>query len=81
MPKKQVVDPDKTQLTQTTTWNSINNYPNDKIEQVIRPKIVVKDREACQHIIKCIEKEKNAESLQKQWQMAMRLKDRQRLVN
>ena len=81
MPKKQVVDPDKTQLTQTTTWNSINNHPNDKIEQVIRPKIVVKDLEACQHIIKCIEKEKNAESLQKQWQMAMRLKDRQRLVN
>lgn len=81
MPKKQIVDLEKTQSTQTTTWNSINNHPNEKIEQVIRPKIVVKDLEACQHIIKCFEKEKNAESLQKQWKMAMKLKDRQRLVN
>lgn len=81
MPRKQVVEPDKTQLPQSQAWHSINHYPKDKVEQVIRPKIVIKDRQACQHIVKCIENEQAAEQLRKQWQMALREQARQRLFS
>jgi len=62
--RSQIVDIDKTFLPNTQSWNSINTLPPEKVEQVIRPKIIVRDQEACEYIVKCIEKEKVAEELQ-----------------
>lgn len=74
----QVIDIDKTVIPNTQAWNSINTLPAEKVDQVIRPKIIVRDQEACAHIIKCIENEKVAEELQKKWKQALALNIRTR---
>ena len=45
-------DPNQTKKPNTQLWNSINNIPNHKVNMFVRPKVLVRDKEACQHIIK-----------------------------
>ena len=46
----------------------------------VRPKILQRDREACDHIIKKLEEEKVVEAIQKQWYVQERHETRARLM-
>ena len=45
----------------TQLWNSINSMPKEKLKMYVRPKIIDRDKEACEHILKKLEEEEVAE--------------------
>ncbi len=49
--KKDFKDPSKTKKPNTQLWNSITQMPKHKLEEYIRPKILIRDKQACDGII------------------------------
>ena len=41
--------------------------PKEKLKMFVRPAIIDRDREACEHIIKKMEEEEVAEAITQQW--------------
>ena len=81
--KKRTVDfkdPNQTKKPNTQLWNSINNIPKEKVQIYVRPKILLRDKEACDHIIKKLHEEEVVEAIQKQWYDQERLETRARLM-
>ena len=60
-------DPNQTKKPNTQIWNSIKSIPKEKLQMYIRPKILLRDKEACDHIVKKLEEEKMAEAIAQQW--------------
>lgn len=58
-------DPSYSKKPNTQLWNSINSIPKEKISIYMRPEVLARDREACEHIIKKMEEDKVTEALQK----------------
>ena len=73
-------DPNQTKKPNTQLWNSINNIPKEKMQMYVRPKILIRDQEACNHIIKKLEEEKVTEAINHQWYVQERQETRARLM-
>lgn len=58
-------DPNSTKKPNTQLWNSINNIPKEKLQMFVRPKILARDKQACDHIIKKVHEEQITEAIQK----------------
>lgn len=41
--------------------------PLSKVQMYVRPKILLRDKEACEHIIKKLEEEKVTEAIYRKW--------------
>ena len=73
-------DPNQSKKPNTQLWNSINNIPKEKMQIYVRPKILLRDKEACNRIIERLEEEKVTEAINKQWYVQDRLETRARLM-
>ena len=73
-------DPSKTKKPNTQLWNSITKMPKHKLEGYIRPKILIRDKQACDDIISKIKDEQIAAALQKKWFAEERHHTRARLM-
>ena len=73
-------DPNQTKKPNTQIWNSIKSIPKEKLQMYIRPKILLRDKEACEHIVKKLEEEKMAEAIAQQWYDQERQETRARLM-
>ena len=73
-------DPNQSKKPNTQIWNSIKSIPKEKLQMYIRPKILLRDKEACDHIVKKLEEEKIAEEISKQWYVEERQETRARLM-
>ena len=49
----------------TQLWNSINNIPKQKLKMYVRPKVLIRDKEACEHIIMKMQEEEVKEVIKK----------------
>ena len=47
----EIKDPANTKKPNVQLWNSITNMPVHKLEEYIRPKVLIRDKEACDGII------------------------------
>jgi len=73
-------DPNKTKKPNTQLWNSINNIPKEKLSIYVRPQILKRDKEACEHIFKKMELEQVTKVIQQQWFAQERMETRARLM-
>ena len=73
-------DPSKTKKPNTQLWNSITQMPKHKLEEYIRPKILIRDKQACEDIIEKIKNEQVATAMQKQWFIEERQSTKARLM-
>ena len=73
-------DPNQTKKPNTQLWNSINNIPKHKLQMFVRPKVLLRDKEACEHILKKLQEEEIAQEIQKQWYVQERQESRARLM-
>ena len=73
-------DPNMTKKPNTQLWNSIQNIPKEKLQMYVRPKILVRDKQACEHIVKKLQEEEVTEAIQKQWYVQERQETRARLM-
>ena len=73
-------DPSLTKKPNTQIWNSIQSLPKEKLSMFVRPKVIKRDRDACDYIIKKLEEEKVTEAINKQWFVQERLETRARLM-
>lgn len=73
-------DPNLTKKPNTQLWNSINNMPKEKLQMYVRPQILARDKQACDHIIKKMHEEEVTEAIQKQWFAQERHETRARLM-
>ena len=58
-------DPNMTKKPNTQLWNSIQNIPKEKLQMYVRPQILARDKQACDHIIKKMHEEEITDAIQK----------------
>ena len=73
-------DPSKTKKPNTQLWNSITSMPKHKLEEYIRPKILLKDKAACDNIVESIKRDQIIAEMKKRWYVEERLYTRDRLM-
>ena len=73
-------DPSKTKKPNTQLWNSITSMPKHKLEEYIRPKILQRDKEACESIVENIKRDQLISEMKKQWFVEERQYTRDRLM-
>ena len=73
-------DPNTSKKPNTQLWNSIGNIPKEKLKMYVRPKILERDREACEHILHKLQEEEFTEAIRQQWYVQERLESRARLM-
>lgn len=73
-------DPGNTKQPNMQLWNLINQLPTYQINQVIRPKIISMDKQACETIHQKIESEKRSEELQRLWHQNNRVELRSKFI-
>ena len=61
-------------------WSTYNVQPKKSINQVITPKIIMKDQQACQAILQKIKNEKIAEVILQQFYIDARRESKDRLI-
>ena len=73
-------DPGNTKQPNMQLWNLINQLPTYHINQVIRPKIIQMDKQACETIQEKIEGDKKSEELQRLWHQNNRIELRTKFI-
>lgn len=85
MCKKRTIDhlyrnPGKDRISGNNTWKHIRDLPDDKLDGIIRPNTLVRDKEACDHVAKRIQEDDMAEQIQQAFKVKNRLETRARFL-